>query len=97
MEDLIYRVDIDNTICETSGIDYKNSKPLSSRISRVNELYDAGHCIVVETGRHWRNLKLTVKQLKSWGLKYHALCMGVAPANLLNDRSIEINNFFKEK
>ena len=38
-------VDVDNTITETSGMDYQNTKPIYDKIEIINKLYDLGHTI----------------------------------------------------
>jgi predicted mannosyl-3-phosphoglycerate phosphatase (HAD superfamily) len=38
-------VDVDNTITETSGMDYQNAKPIYDKIEIINKLYDLGHTI----------------------------------------------------
>lgn len=45
-------VDIDETICNTSGDrKYENATPIEENISKVNKLYDEGHTIVYWTAR----------------------------------------------
>ena len=44
-------VDVDNTITETSGMDYQNAKPIYAKISIINKLYDLGHTITYWTAR----------------------------------------------
>jgi len=70
-------VDVDNTICRTTGTDYPNAKPIAENISRFNKLFDEGNRIVYWTARgmksgiNWR--ELTEKQFREWGVKYHEL------------------------
>ena len=92
---LVYRVDIDNTLCDT-GLDYEKCTPYKNRINHINSLYNLGHIIIIETGRHWNHFKMTEKQLKEWGVKYHSLIMGKPHAIIVDDMAIEINKFFKE-
>jgi CMP-N,N'-diacetyllegionaminic acid synthase len=76
---MTYFIDIDNTICQTEGTDYAQAQPLPDRIAVVNRLFEAGHFIVMWTARG--SLKgvtlelrrLTQRQLKAWGVKYHEL------------------------
>jgi len=80
--------DIDNTIAITSGIKYHLSKPIKSKIKKINQLYESGYIIKIFTarymGKHSGNVKLikkkyykkTFNQIKSWGLKFHELIMG---------------------
>jgi hypothetical protein len=71
------RVDIDNTICDTKGMDYMDAVPRMKNIEYVNGLYDSGHHIVYWTARgqgsgtDWHDR--TLKQLQSWGCKFHRL------------------------
>ena len=50
-----YVIDIDGTICtkncELKGSDYSDSKPIYSRIDKINKLYDEGHKIIYLTAR----------------------------------------------
>lgn len=77
-------VDIDNTICETLGLNYENSKPIPENIKKINLLYDAGNTITYWTARGTVSKKnyynVTNSQLKSWGCKFHNLIVGEKPA-----------------
>lgn len=70
-------VDVDNTICHTTGTDYPNAKPIPENIQRFNKLFDEGNRIVYWTARgmksgiNWRSL--TEQQFEEWGVKYHEL------------------------
>jgi CMP-N,N'-diacetyllegionaminic acid synthase len=76
---LTYFVDIDGTICETTGTDYAGAQPWPERIAVVNRLYEAGHRIVIWTARGALNgvtlalRHLTQSQLETWGVRYHEL------------------------
>ena len=43
-------VDIDNTICNTNGMDYENSKPIIKNAKKINKLYEK-HEITYWTAR----------------------------------------------
>ena len=77
-------VDIDNTICETNGSDYINSKPIFSNIEKINKLYDEGHTIIYWTARgavsKIDHTDLTSSQLKEWGCLFHQLKMNSKPS-----------------
>lgn len=95
---MIYCFDIDGTLCDTAGSDYKNSIPRKDIISKVNQLYDRGHTIKIFTGRgatsgiDWR--EFTEEQLKSWGVKYHELIMGKPKADIfIDDKAINIKDW----
>lgn len=76
-----YIIDIDGTVAtKVEGDNYAAAKPIKEVIEKVNALYDAGHHIEYwtargfTTGKDW--LALTIRQLKKWGCKYHAVSMG---------------------
>jgi hypothetical protein len=95
-----YIVDIDNTICETQGGDYTNSKPLLDRIAKINELYDSGHEIHYWTARGSNSgidwLYFTVAQLDGWGCKYHSAKTGKPAYDVwIDDKAITADTYFK--
>ena len=73
-------MDIDLTLCDTTGNDYHHSTPKPYVIALINRLYEQGNKIRVYTGRgsksgmDWKSL--TELQLKEWGVKYNELLMG---------------------
>lgn len=73
----IFFVDIDNTICNTTGIDYKHAEPIVSRIEIVNQLHRKGNAIIYWTGRGVAQgidyTDLTGEQLEEWGCEYDKL------------------------
>ena len=79
---LIY-VDIDNTICQTKGMDYENSKPIFENISKINNLFDQGNKIYYWSARgsvskiDWH--EITQNQLMNWGCKFNHLSVGEKP------------------
>ncbi len=95
-----YAFDLDNTICLTSGENYKDAHPLPSRIKKINQLHDDGNTIIIWTARgavsgiNWR--KLTEQQLKSWGVKYDKLSFKKEYADeYIDDRATNAMEFFK--
>jgi hypothetical protein len=95
-----YTVDIDNTICETTGSDYPNSKPLLNRIQKINALYDAGHEIHYWTARGSNSgvdwLQLTLQQLEAWGCKYTTAKTGKPAYDIwIDDKAINAEQYFK--
>jgi hypothetical protein len=102
---MIYVFDLDNTLCDTKkkedgNWDYMNSKPFTERIKLVNNLYDEGNRIIVETARgcvsknNW--YEQTYHQLVSFGLKFHELRTGVKfnADFFIDDKAINSNVFF---
>lgn len=97
---MIYYVDIDNTICKTSGGDYQNSIPYHERISIINSLYDNGNTVIYWTARggnsgiDWKDF--TISQLKTWGCKYTDIKFGKPSYDIfIEDKSIVPEEFFK--
>lgn len=76
-------VDIDGTICQTNGNDYKNSIPIYKNIKKINELYNSGNIIIYWTARGMKSgldyTELTKEQLQKWGCKYNDLIMNQKP------------------
>jgi len=101
-----YVFDLDNTLCDTkrnaddTAWGYLDSKPHLDRIERVNELFQQGHTIIIETARgsfskvNW--YIQTHEQLTSWGLKFHQLRTGVkfAADYFIDDKAINSEEFF---
>jgi len=97
---MIYYVDIDNTIFDTQGTDYKSSKPIVSRIKKINKLYDEGHTIVYWTARGTLSgidyYDLTKSQLDKFGVKYHELKLKKPYYDLfIDDRNVNSEEYFK--
>lgn len=96
-----YCFDLDNTLCTKPKEGYYKAKPIPERIKKVNQLYDAGHVILIDsargsmTGINW--LEFTKKQLAEWGLKYHMLRTGVKffADYIIDDSAINSEEFFK--
>lgn len=92
-----YCFDLDNTLCETSGRDYENSKPIFHRIQKLNRLFDDGHYIFIYTARgmgfyegdvqrvEQEYRELTEKNLEEWGVKYHKLLFGKPGYDIIID------------
>ena len=81
-------VDIDNTICNTTNMDYENSTPIFENIEKVNSLFE-NNTIVMWTARGTLSnnnyFELTLSQLKKWGVKFNELRMGKPAFDLLID------------
>ena len=76
-------VDIDGTICDGVYPYYEQALPIPNRIHNLNKMYQKGHTIIFWTARGVGSKKdyskLTKKQLKQWGCKYHKLIMKGKP------------------
>lgn len=96
-----YCFDLDGTLCTITSVGcYEEAQPKYDRIAQVNELYDAGHTIIIdtargsETGIDW--YELTADQLSIWGVKHHKLKVGtkVAADYYIDDKGENADNFF---
>lgn len=103
----IYVFDLDHTLCDVRKIaeennrwGYEQAEPYFERIKQVNELYNTGNQIIIDSargtvsGKDWYDI--TKKQLDSWGLKYHKLRTGEKfPSDYyIDDKSINSEDFF---
>jgi len=95
---IIYAIDIDGVLCDDMLGEYENSTPDYGVIRKVNKLYEDGHTIKIFTGRgsatgiDWK--EFTIKQLKSWGVKYHELIFGKPVADVfVDDKAINIKDW----
>ena len=85
----------------SKNLNYEEAQPIKNRIDKVNELYNLGHTIIywtargTVTGKDWS--KVTKKQFKEWGVKYHKLEFGKPFYDLfIDDRNINDKSFFKD-
>lgn len=106
----IYVFDIDGTICSVTDGDYEKAKPYRSRIKKINNLYENGNTVIFNTARgmgRYENAAaqaysafydLTVKQLDTWGVKYHKLFLGKPSGDLyIDDKGVSDENFFNTR
>ena len=96
----VFLIDIDNTICKTSGSNYSESIPKKNIIKLINLLQKKGHYIKIYTSRYMNRsnqnsrivntkyYKKTFNQLVSWNLKFDKLIMGKPSSDfIVDDRS----------
>ena len=101
---MIYCFDLDGTLCSQRYLDYQNAEPYYDRIEEVNQLYDLGHRIIIDTargsgatkGKDWWHI--THEQLRMWNLKYHELRTGIkfSADYYVDDKAINVSDFFKK-
>ena len=96
-----YCFDIDGTIC-TTNCHYKDAKPYQQVIDWINKKYDDGHIITLFTsrgslsGEEW--FDFTLKQVESWGIKYHSLKLGKPAYDLfVDDKAISNTEWYKKE
>tara|TARA_B100000035_G_scaffold314047_1_gene329246 strand:+ start:2229 stop:2540 length:312 start_codon:yes stop_codon:yes gene_type:complete len=99
---MIYMVDIDGTICYTTGSNYEESRPIQERIDHFNKLYDEGHEINYWTARgsksgtDWHGF--TKAQLLSWGVKFTTLKLGKPHYDIwIDDKAQNDKEYFRNK
>lgn len=93
-------VDIDGVLCSETGGDYQNAMPYPDAIAALNQLYDAGHEIIVYTSRYMgrehgdafavnKYRHAIQEQLRQWGVRYAQLITGKQPCDILiDDRAV---------
>lgn len=97
-----YCFDLDGTLCTNTDGTYELAKPFLDRIRYVNELYDKGNYIIIDTARgnttHIDWTEFTKSQLNRWGLKYHEVRAGVKfTADIyIDDKGKHSDEFFKK-
>ena len=97
--------DIDNTIWKTIKSNYKKSIPIKKNIKFINHLYDKGHPIKIFTARYMgrtsdnlkeakkKAKKITLYQLKKWGLKFHKIYFGKPSSDLyIDDKNLNFKS-----
>ena len=102
-----YVFDIDGTICTLTDGNYEKAEPLTERIAINNKLYDEGKEIIYHTARGMGRFKndstratpefftFTVKQLESWGVKFHKVSLGKPAGDIyIDDKGIRDENFY---
>tara|TARA_B100000795_G_scaffold187555_1_gene142644 strand:+ start:472 stop:819 length:348 start_codon:yes stop_codon:yes gene_type:complete len=110
----IFCFDLDNVICKTFKNFYSKSLPIKKNINIINSLYDQGHTIKIFTARYMgrsnenitiakkKALKMTLKQLKNWNVKYNKLIFGKPSFDIyVDDKNIDFKknwgNLIKKK
>lgn len=95
---LRFCVDLDGTLCTNTFGEYEKALPIESAIQKVNSLFESDNLIRIFTARgsgSGTDLKeFTIKQLSSWGVKYHELILGKPEADFyIDDRGINFSDW----
>jgi len=70
--------------------------PNLEMIDKVNELYEKGYTIILNTSRLWHDFEATVLWLAVHKVKYHTLIMAKPFADLyVDDKNINLEEFRK--
>ena len=88
--------------------DYEKAEPLIDRIKTNNKLYDEGKQVIYHTARGMgRNNNdatkaqpefylFTVRQLKSWGVKFHRVILGKPSGDVyIDDKGMKDEHFYR--
>ena len=87
--------DLDNTLVNTTGSDYKSSTPIPEAIAKVQRYKERGDHIIIMTARgsgsktDWR--EFTANQLDEFGIPYDQLIVGLKPGGVdvfVDDKAI---------
>jgi quercetin dioxygenase-like cupin family protein len=94
-----YFIDMDNTLCFTTGNDYINSKPIKERIRYINKLKEEGNSITIWTARGSTTgidyKELTEKQLQEWGINYDNFLIGKPSYDIyIDDKSFNVDTIW---
>lgn len=97
---MIYIVDLDKTVFDTTDSDYRNAKPFADRIANINNLFDQGHTIIYWTARGGNSriawYDFTLEQLDKAGAKYSELRMNKPSYDLwIDDKAINSEDYFR--
>jgi cytidyltransferase-like protein len=107
---MIYAYDLDQTLCDVAiPHNYDTAYPIQERVDEVNNLYDAGHEIIIFTARGMSTYKndvamvydrlyyKTKKELEDWGVKHHKLIMGKPSYDyFVDDKAYNSEDWFKK-
>ncbi len=78
--------DIDGTLCEAGGPDgYAEAAPKPEAIAALNALHEAGHTVILYTGRHIERMKVTYAWMARHGVKFDHICFGKPVGDLYID------------
>jgi hydroxymethylpyrimidine pyrophosphatase-like HAD family hydrolase len=96
--------DIDGIICTTKKKNYNFSKPIIKNIKFINKLYEQKYEIILHTARFMgrnKNVikkaekqakKITLQQLKIWGVNYHKIFFGKPSFDIvIDDKNLQFN------
>lgn len=102
-------VDLDGTLCTDVDGNYERALPNSQHIEIVNRLFYEGHYIHIFTARgmasfrgnaflaklRWR--RFTLRQLRSWGVRYHRVSLGKPSGDYyVDDKAFHSTKFFND-
>ena len=96
--------DLDNTLVNTTGSDYKGSTPIPEAIAKVQRYKERGDHIIIMTARgsgsktDWR--EFTANQLDEFGIPYDQLIVGLKPGGVdvfVDDKAINVLDWLEDE
>ena len=96
--------DLDNTLVNTTGSDYKGSTPIPEAIAKVQQYKERGDHIIIMTARgsgsktDWR--EFTANQLDEFGIPYDQLIVGLKPGGVdvfVDDKAINVLDWLEDE
>lgn len=100
---MTYCFDLDGTLCTNTNGNYQSANPFLDRISVVNNLFESGNYIIINTARGSKTgidwYSFTEDQIRLWGIKFHELHVGkkIDADFFIDDKAISDIDFFKNK
>ena len=90
-------IDIDGTICtEERTFERSMAKLLPGARDSVQELFNAGHTIILYTARGWNEYNMTKDWLDQNNVPFHQLVMGKPGGDVwIDDRAIKFTTWPK--
>jgi hypothetical protein len=88
-------VDLDGVICtEERTFDRPLAKPMPGAREALQRLRDAGHTIIIYTGRGWPEFRVAKQWLEDHGMVHDGLHMGKPIADIwIDDRAIRFSDW----
>ena len=81
-----FLIDIDGTlVTQQKPGEYEKAVPLIGAVEAVNELYEAGHQIVLYTSRNFKYMSQTYESLRKFGFKFHHISFGKPHGDIIID------------
>jgi hydroxymethylpyrimidine pyrophosphatase-like HAD family hydrolase len=91
-------LDLDGTLCtEERTFERSLATPLPGAQEALRKFYDAGHTVIIWTGRGWEQFKMTKHWLDTNGFVYHQILMGKPIASVfIDDRGRQFQGWDKD-
>lgn len=76
---------MDGVICNIDSNEYSNRSPIMETREIMIKLMEEGNTVIIHTGRHIDNLKVTQKWLSDYDFKYSLIQFGKPVADIYID------------